>query len=537
MKSFKKTIALSLALIMTASLFGCGKDNPDSTASETTAAETTKNGLTLIGGVPIIDRRGKPYNENLDLGEVPVSGALSGTYNIVYEAEDGTLSGAEVTPEIEGYSGKGAVYPLDGDKTVTITVNIPETGRYDINLRSFSLAGSRSGRVDIDGKTEGFFYQENVNAFDDAFLRSVDFTEGEHTITVGAAKDILLDRIEIANAAANNISFKVENKLVNENSTENTKKLMKFLTDIYGKYTLSGQYCDQGAEGAEIQRVFELTGEMPAVLGLDFIEYTPSRVANGSSGRATEYAIDWYYNYGGIVQFCWHWNAPEKYLLKTSDQPWYRGFYKDATNISLDKIISGEDKEGYDLLLSDIDAIAEQLKILRDADVPILWRPLHEAAGGWFWWGACDKESYKALWNLMYDRLVNYHGINNLIWVWNGENAEWYPGDETVDIVSIDLYPGKRVYEPQFGRFYEAMQYSDSPKMVALSENGCLIDPDEAFAANARWLFTGIWNGEFVISKVKRLDETYNEKAMWEKVYSHDRVLTLYELPDMREYK
>ncbi len=39
-------------------------------------------------------------------------------------------------------------------------------------------------------------------------------------------------------------------------------------------------------------------------------------------------------------------------------------------------------------MVRDIDAIASLLKRLQDHGVTVLWRPLHEAAGGWFWWGA-----------------------------------------------------------------------------------------------------------------------------------------------------
>ena len=72
----------------------------------------------------------------------------------------------------------------------------------------------------------------------------------------------------------------------------------------------------------------------------------------------------------------------------------------------------------------------------------LLWRPLHEASGKWFWWGAKGAAPCKALWNLMYDRMVNHHGLTNLIWVWNSDGAdyEWYPGDDKVDILARDFY-------------------------------------------------------------------------------------------------
>ena len=91
-------------------------------------------------------------------------------------------------------------------------------------------------------------------------------------------------------------------------------------------------------------------------------------------------------------------------------------------------------------LIRDIDAISEQLKILQDNNVTVLWRPLHEASGGWFWWGCRGKDAYQWLWNLMYERQTHYHKLNNLIWVWNGQDPDWYVGDDRCDIIGEDVY-------------------------------------------------------------------------------------------------
>ena len=179
-----------------------------------------------------------------------------------------------------------------------------------------------------------------------------------------------------------------------------------------------------------------------------------------------------------------------------------------------------------------------KIKKLQDADVPILWRPLHEASGGWFWWGAAGPEAYIKLYQLLYDRLTNYHDIHNLIWVWNGQNKDWYPGDEYVDIVGTDIYPGERVYSAQVAKFDELVQWNgDNKKIVTLSENGCLFDPDLAFRDNAKWSYFATWQGEFVtLNNTYTLSEKYTEKDMVNKVYNHDKVITLDELPDLKTY-
>jgi mannan endo-1,4-beta-mannosidase len=309
---------------------------------------------------------------------------------------------------------------------------------------------------------------------------------------------------------------------------------MSYLVDNYGTNVLSGQYCDTGWRGKEFQVVNKVTGKTPAVLGLDFIEYTPSRVANGSTSRATDFAID-FWNNGGIVTFCWHWNAPEKYLTGQ----WYSGFYKEYTNIDLAKIMNGEDEEGYNLLLEDIDAIAQQLLILQENDVPVLWRPLHEAAGGWFWWGNAGADAYKKLYILLYEKLTNEYGLNNLIWLWNGQDAEWYPGDEYVDIIGWDIYPGEHQYGSQIGTFLKSVECAENEmKLVVLSENGCVPDPDLMKRDGAMWGFWATWCGEFVAGDgaVYKYSDQYTESDKLAEFYANDIVITLDELPDLKTY-
>lgn len=168
------------------------------------------------------------------------------------------------------------------------------------------------------------------------------------------------------------------------------------------------------------------------------MDYSPSRVERGTVGTAVEEAIQ-HHNRGGIVSVLWHWNAPTG-LYDTAEQRWWSGFYTAATDFDVATALSSTTNANYTLLIRDIDAIAVQLKRLQTAGVPVLFRPLHEAEGAWFWWGAKGPEPAKKLWGILYERLTVHHKINNLIWVWNSILADWYPGDATVDILSADVY-------------------------------------------------------------------------------------------------
>lgn len=175
---------------------------------------------------------------------------------------------------------------------------------------------------------------------------------------------------------------------------------------------------------------------------------------------------------------------------------------------------------------------------MQEAGVPVLWRPLHEASGGWFWWGAEGADVYKQLYILLYDTLTNTYGLNNLIWLWNGQDAEWYPGDEYVDIVGIDIYAGEHTYSSQSEAFLQNLAYGGNKKLVVLSENGTMIDPDLSVRDRAMWGFFCTWSGEFVMTTgvKKAYSEQYTDIEMLTKVYNSEYVITRDELPDLKTY-
>lgn len=190
--------------------------------------------------------------------------------------------------------------------------------------------------------------------------------------------------------------------------------------------------------------------------------------------------------------------------------------------------------------MKDIDNIAQQLKILQDAGVTVIWRPLHEASGGWFWWGNSGSESYKELWNIVYDKLTNEHGLNNLIWLWNGQcngtdsQTDWYPGDDTVDIIGEDIYADTHDYSSQVEKFAKAMNYTKADKIITLSETGVIPNPELLEKDGAMWSWFAPWYREFTVDM--NLDSrpysgTYTSVDMLRQVYNSDIVITLDELP------
>jgi hypothetical protein len=205
--------------------------------------------------------------------------------------------------------------------------------------------------------------------------------------------------------------------------------------------------------------------------------------------RDAEKAIDWYNSTGkrGIVSFHWHWHSPSGGTAGKNT------FYTAETTFDVSQAVISGTQQNTDVL-RDIDAIAVQLKKLRDADVPVLWRPLHEAGGGWFWWGAKGSAPAKALWDIMYNRLTNFHGLHNLIWIWSTPEASWYPGNSKVDMLGFDSYPGDYNYSIQKNMFDNLYTITGGQKLITMSENGPIPDIQNALSADAPWSYFMAWN-------------------------------------------
>ena len=468
----------------------------------------------------------------LAAGGVPAWAADGGQETVgVWLPGEGELTGRVKAKKDGSVTG----FEKDGD-ACTVTVDIPETGFYDLIFTVRGLGGYKENYVWADGQQAGTLVAHSDQE-EDAAVRRVYMEAGEHSVTVSKYWGyIQWSRLTVlVSEPFDEGIFDVSPRLVDPDATEQARRLFSYLCDQYGEKIISGQYCDTGANGWENMKLAEANGgKYPAVLGLDLMNYSQTAVDNGAQCRTTELAQA-YWEQGGIVTLCWHWLAPEKYVTGT----WYSAFRpEECKKMDLAAIMDGKDEEGLALLKKDIDNIAAQLQLMQQAGVPILWRPLHEASGGWFWWGADGPEAYKKLYILLYDTLTKEYGLHNLIWVWNGQDAAWYPGDEYVDIIGMDIYAGERVYASQIDQFLLNHSYSPGNKMVALSENGVMIDPDLAVRDRAMWSFFCTWSGEFVLEDGvrKTYSERYTDKEMLTKIYNSEAVITRDELPDLKSY-
>ena len=345
--------------------------------------------------------------------------------------------------------------------------------------------------------------------------------------------------------------------LCNPSASQQAKKVYEFLLQQSGKKTLSGTMSGSSNSNDFADLIYSNVGKYPALTGYDFIflQYSPTpeswswKVNYNDISAARE---QW--NNNGLVSYMWHWNVP------TSESAWKNGtekgdytgyaFYSDKTAFDIKEAL----KEGTwqnQFLMKDIEEVASYLKNLRDAGIPVIWRPLHEAAGNynlysdngaWFWWGKGGAEPCKQLWRLLYDQFTNVHGLNNLIWVWTVDATagcedqydDWYPGDDVVDIVGVDIYENNT--DAKTRQFQALVDVTKGNKLVSVSECGNIPDPDKCFAQGNAWSWFMVWctydeNNNLALSNK---DWNLNTKTWWSTVMASKNVINREDMPNLK---
>ncbi|MFD2332888.1 glycosyl hydrolase [Cohnella sp. GCM10020058] len=230
----------------------------------------------------------------------------------------------------------------------------------------------------------------------------------------------------------------------NPNATQAVQDVLNYFDTVYANNKIiSGQFVSDVYGFNEIDHIGYLASKYPAMLGMDF----GYKHTNGTLGELADWrnymvtqGID-YWKKGGLVQLSWHETNP---LDTTPDDGGWNSVISTMTQTDFDKVTTPGTPE-YAKWLAHIDMIAGYLKTLRDQGVVVLWRPYHEMNIG-FWWGGKTSASFKKLWQNMYDRFTNDHGLNNLIWVWapgrinDPINTTFYPGSSYVDLGGADVY-------------------------------------------------------------------------------------------------
>ena len=278
---------------------------------------------------------------------------------------------------------------------------------------------------------------------------------------------------------------------VNPHATPEARALLAYIDSISGQGTVSGQhnYPNEGSRWTDL--AYDLTGKYPGLFGQDFGFSAGDDKDSVLSRPAMIEEVKRQYQHGALIALTWHEVRP------TDDEP---VTFRDSVQGHL------TDYEWHELLTpgtplynrwcAQVDVVAGYLRQLQDAHIPVLFRAYHEMNGAWFWWGGrAGKDGSAALYRQIYDRFVNVHHLDNLVWVWNVNapnpgwppESEYYPGAQYADMVTMDIY-GEFKQD-----YYNSMLAVAAGKPIALAEVGGLPSPD-VLEKQPRWAYFMCWS-------------------------------------------
>lgn len=292
--------------------------------------------------------------------------------------------------------------------------------------------------------------------------------------------------------------------LTNPDASPEARAVLAYLQEESGKRVLTGQHGDW----KEYEYIHEVTGKYAAVWGTDLIfDYRNDKRMNDCIA---------FWKRGVIPTVMWHWGAPSK----------GEGYENSKLTIDIDRCFEKGTPENV-AMWADFERIADHLTKLRDANVPVVWRPMHECSGGWFWYDKGGPERFVKVWRLMHDYFTKERKLNNLIWVlgYDGSpSADFNPGSAYYDIGGADTYA--KTNDAQLKMYQTAQKaIADPDKLITMHECGIPPDPEKCVSEGANWVWFMLWD-----QHAFRVDKEYLKK-----VYHSDKVVTLDKLPNWAE--
>ncbi len=320
------------------------------------------------------------------------------------------------------------------------------------------------------------------------------------------------------------------------------RRLLEYLQSIEGKGILAGKQSSGGGTGP-FEVVLHVTGREPALRGTDIAGFHPEgsdiyhQVMRGQVDRIRY----WWREKGGVVQTLYHWGNP----MHPRGTAWKgRPAGSEAPDIGS---MTTPGSVEYEAFHENLSYTADYLEELAEERVPLLFAPLHEIDGGWFWWTDAEHpEHTAALYRQVFDYLVNERGIHNLIWVFHAAHRcnafermvgqapdltledeiahrkRFYPGDDYVDIAGLSTYGNARIgwnhgWEDARRKAHEMMAGIAPGKPLAVNEAPSSIHPLMARKQGLKWLWSRAW---------------HNGPADWMRyTYNHPHMITLDALP------
>lgn len=330
--------------------------------------------------------------------------------------------------------------------------------------------------------------------------------------------------------------YEISKSLVTSNPSSQAVKVYNFLLENYRKKIISGAMAKVNWNISDATWVNYKTGKYPAINCFDYI-HLQSSPANWIDYGNTQVVEDWWNN-NGLVACMWHWIVP-----KSQGSTDYTYVPAETTFKASNATVEGTWENN--IVKADLEKISGYLGLLKAKGIPVIWRPLHEAAGNiyaysngtaWFWWGASGADAYKKLWIYMFNYFQN-KGLNNLIWVWTTQTGDndFYPGDNYVDIVGRDLYgqdSNNLMTASQILAQYQTIEKEHPTKMVTLSECGSVATITNQLSAGATWSWFMPW---YDYDRTDTGDTNkYANAAFWADAVGNANVITRDKMPSLK---
>jgi mannan endo-1,4-beta-mannosidase len=299
----------------------------------------------------------------------------------------------------------------------------------------------------------------------------------------------------------------------NPHATEEARELLAFLYGISGTATMCGQHNFPNHGSRYSDEAGVIAGKYPALWGQDF---GFSGGDDKDSVLARQAVIDEakrQHAAGSVITLMWHAVRP------TEDEPvtFLESIQGKVTDLEWSDLIT-PGTQVHERWAHQVDTIAPYLAQLQDASIPVIWRPYHEMNGAWFWWGAKPGLSgYAALYRQLFERLAGFHGLNNLIWVYNADRPSatvlpfeaCFPGHDVVDVLALDVYAND--FD---SRYYDDLVDLAAGKPVALGEVGTAPTLD-VLEAQPLWTWFMIWTDHLTShNKPEAIKTLYNSRRM-----------------------
>ena len=444
------------------------------------------------------------------------------------EAENAQRSNCSV---INGsmYSGGKAVSMTEGNSRLTFSFNMGNGGKYIVFVAGDGIGGEKLVNCKVNETSTAF----RLNSYSEVEVGLFFMKQGNNTLTITPNWTWYnIDYVRFQSADGSFV-FDLSATPVDTEATDAARLMYRFLHENFGVKSISGIMTGDmsTANGnvtshADVRAVYQMSGKYPALIGFDFMNATGKSAGDTWMKDYTRSSIELAkdtYRRGGFPAFTWHWRDPSR---STNE------FYTDQTNMRITNAMKSDGSWNtssalYKNIIADIDAVADFFLELQEAGMACIFRPLHEASGGWFWWGREGAGPFKKLYKLVYEEMVMVKGVHNVIWVWNADpsDSEWNPGDEYFDVVSADIYNPDFDYSSNSPTFYNLQKLTQGKKIIALSENGPIPDIQKEVDEEAVWSWWmpwyQTWNGGFV-------NKTSPEE--WRKCMNDPRVVTLDDL-------